>query len=74
MPEIPNPIASEIASAIPEVTDATVVKSGGFKVVYRATINGRTEALKLVHIPSFAGIDDPKPFQDECLARVRREV
>lgn len=74
MPEIPNPTASEIASAIPEVTDATVVKSGGFKVVYRATINGRTEALKLVHIPSLAGIDDPKPFQDECLARVRREV
>ena len=42
--------------------------------MYRATINGRTEALKLVHIPSFAGIDDPQPFQDECLARVRREV
>ena len=74
MPEIPKPTASDISSAIPEVTDASVIKAGGFKVVYRATIQGRIEALKLVHIPSFAGIDDPKPFQDECLARVRREV
>ena len=47
---------------------------GGFKVVYRATVGGRTEALKLVKIPQTQNTAEAEAFRREMIGRVRREV
>jgi serine/threonine protein kinase len=47
---------------------------GGFKAVYRAVIGGKTEALKLAHIPKFQQTDEGEALRKEMLGRVRREI
>ena len=49
--QVAAPTVDQLRSMLPGVTDAVPLKQGGFKAVYRATIGGRVEALKLVHVP-----------------------
>ena len=47
---------------------------GGFKVVYRAVVRGKTEALKLVKIPKTQNTAEAEAFRKEMIGRVRREI
>jgi serine/threonine protein kinase len=72
-PKIP---ASELIPIFPQFQGLHEIGSGGFKVVYKGTANRVAEVLKVVSIPA---PDDPSDkdqirFQEECAARVRREV
>jgi len=69
MREKPNIL--DVVEAVREATDIQEVGVGGYKCVYKATVNNNTEALKLVVIPS--DINDTT-VRDENLRRIRREI
>lgn len=67
---------SELTPLFNQFRDLREIGFGGFKTVYQGTVHGVSEVLKVVSIPA---PDDPKDkdqirFQEECAARVRREV
>lgn len=68
------PTEADILSALPQVHNLSLLDKGGFKAVYKASIGGRTEALKLVQIPDSDGTSDAEAFKRENIGRVRREV
>ena len=72
--QVAAPTVEQIRSKLSEVTDAVPLKQGGFKAVYRATINGRVEALKLGHVPKTSDDEPGELFRKECLGRVTREI
>lgn len=72
--QVAAPTVEQLRSKLPEITDAVPLKQGGFKAVYRATIGGRVEALKLVHVPKSSDDEDGELFRKECLGRVTREI
>lgn len=63
-----------VRQALPQIQDLAILDTGGFKAVYRATIGGRTEALKLIQLPTSDGSTDAEAFKREMFGRVRREV
>jgi len=66
-----KPDIRDVSAAIPEASDLEEIGEGGFKVVYRARIQAKIEALKLVRIPR----DDQDPtVRDENIQRIHREV
>jgi serine/threonine-protein kinase len=66
-----KPDVSAVARIAPEASNLREIGSGGFKTVYQAEINGITEAVKLVHIPS----DDTDPsVREENQRRIEREI
>jgi serine/threonine protein kinase len=74
---MPAPAAdlTQLMQAIPEVQGLSLIDdSGGFKAVYKAAINGRDEALKLIQIADYPGHPDADALREELIARVRREV
>ena len=66
-----KPTIEQIVSVAPEASDLVEIGSGGFKVVYKATIDGQVEALKLAYIPSDP--NDPS-LRDENIKRIHREI
>jgi serine/threonine protein kinase len=72
--QVAAPTVEQLRSKLPEITDAVLLQQGGFKAVYRATIGGRVEALKLVHIPKTSNDEAGELFRKECLGRVIREI
>jgi eukaryotic-like serine/threonine-protein kinase len=68
------PTVEQLRSKLPEITDAIPLKQGAFKAVYRATIGGRVEALKSVHVPKVSNDEAGELFRKECLGRVTREI
>ncbi|HOW64779.1 MAG TPA: hypothetical protein P5186_13820 [Candidatus Paceibacterota bacterium] len=68
------PADALILQAFPQIQALVPLDQGGFKVVYRAQIQGKEEAFKLIQIPSSAGAPDPEAFKHEVVGRVRREV
>lgn len=66
-----KPSIEQIRSACPALTDLEFLGEGGFKAVYRATIQGRTEAVKVIYIPPEA---EENGTRQEVIARVRREI
>jgi len=72
--QVAAPTVDQLRLKLPEVTDAVLLKQGGFKAVYRATIGGQVEALKLVHIPKTSEDEAGELFRKECLGRVTREI
>ena len=68
------PTDTDILSALPELQNLSLLDTGGFKAVYKATINGRTEALKLIQISDSDGSQNAEAFKSENIGRVRREV
>ncbi len=72
-PKLP---ASDLTPVFPHFRGLHEIGYGGFKTVYKGTVNGVSEVLKVVSIPA---PDDPTDkdqirFQEECVARIRREV
>lgn len=69
-PKLP---VSELALMFPQFHGLNEIGCGGFKTVYKGDVNGAPEVLKVISIPA---PDDPNQvrFQEECVARVRREV
>lgn len=64
-----------IRAALPALESLSLpLHQGGFKVVYRAVIGGKTEALKLAYIPKFQQMDEGEALRKEMLGRVRREI
>jgi eukaryotic-like serine/threonine-protein kinase len=68
---IDKPDIQRIYRIAPEVSNIEEIGSGGFKVVYKASVNKKTEAVKLVQIPSDE--NDPN-IRDENLRRITREI
>jgi serine/threonine protein kinase len=68
------PSNAGIQQTLPQIQNIAMVDTGGFKAVYRVTIDGQTEALKLIQIPTSDGGSDAEAFKREMIGRVRREV
>ena len=68
------PSDGDLHRALPQVQNIAMLDTGGFKAVYRVTLGGRTEALKLIQIPASDGSTDSEAFKREMIGRVRREV
>lgn len=66
-----KPNIALLEDAVEEARDLTLIGEGGFKTVYKATIAGEKEALKVIFIP---GTDDQPEAHSEILARVKREI
>lgn len=57
------------------ISELSFVASGGFKSVYRAQINGKIEALKLIMVPDVPSTDEEAIIaRNELVARVKREI
>ena len=69
MKDIPD--IQKIKQVAPEASDLEEIGSGGFKVVFKAHVNGKIEALKLVQIPSD---ENDQTIRDENLRRIFREI
>lgn len=72
-PKLP---ASELTPLFPQFSGFHEIGHGGFKTVYKGTVGSTPEVVKVISIPA---PDDPRDqeqvrFQEECVARVRREV
>ena len=68
------PSDTGIRQALPQIQGIAMLDTGGFKAVYRVTIGGQTEALKLIQIPASDGSPDAEAFKREMIGRVRREI
>ncbi len=66
-----SPPANVIAREWDDVTDVEYVAGGGQKSVYRAVVNGRDAALKLVRVPHD---EEEGPDPEDVLAYWRREI
>ncbi len=66
-----TPVIEEVRRLRPEFADLEFVDSGGFKAVYKATLAGHPEAVKLIYIPPEAEEDGGRA---EIIARVKREI
>jgi serine/threonine-protein kinase len=66
-----KPDIALLEEAIEEVEDINLIGEGGFKAVYKATVAGGKEALKVIFIPH----EDAQPeARSEILLRVKREI
>ena len=68
------PTNATIVDSIPGVTDAERVQTGGQKVVYKATIEGKVFALKLLRVTDTPDDEDSEAAVDAVTARAEREV
>jgi serine/threonine protein kinase len=68
------PPPDEVAAALPAWTVREQLGKGTFKVAYRASFTGRTEALKLFFIPDFEDDDEGRAARDKFVARFEREL
>jgi serine/threonine protein kinase len=68
------PSDSDLQRALPQIQNIVLLDTGGFKAVYRVTLGGQREALKLIQIPTSDGSTDAEAFKREMIGRVRREV
>jgi serine/threonine protein kinase len=66
-----NPNIEKVKQVAPEAENLEEIGSGGYKLVYKALINGKIEAVKLVQIPSD---ESDETIRDENLRRVTREL
>lgn len=71
----PKLTALDLAPLFPQFRGLVEIGSGGFKTVFKGDVHGVPEVLKVISIPQANDPDDDEAqrFQDECLARVRRE-
>lgn len=66
-----KPTISAVELAIPMATSLAEIGTGGFKVVYRGTVNGIDEAVKVVYVP----VDLADPTVEDCnRRRLLREI
>jgi len=63
-----------ITAHFPNITNISFLISGGFKHVYRITVGGNEEILKVIAIPAMQVQEDVEAFRQESIGRIRREV
>ncbi len=69
------PAADKIRVAFPGIGDLHEFACGGFKVVYKATVDNKAEVFKLVCLPQIGKSDEEKQaYRKESLGRIRREI
>lgn len=66
-----KPDIEKVQQVAPEATDLEEIGAGGFKVVYKALVTDRIEAVKLIQIPRDTG---DETIRDENLRRIAREL
>lgn len=66
-----KPNIKKAKKAVPEAENLEEIASGGFKVVYKALVNDKVEAVKLVEIPTD---ESDSSVRDENMRRIKREV
>ncbi len=69
--EIQSRIESDFSCIISSVQ---YVKTGGFKHVYKAEVNGKIEALKIFEIPDLSQHPDSEEVRKEIVGRALREI
>lgn len=62
------PKIKDVLSVKPEISSLIYVDKGGFKAVFKGTISGKEEAIKLIYLPA-----DDDGRRTEITARVKRE-
>lgn len=70
----PPPTIQQLAAAFPEVSNLQHKATGGFKYVFQSTINGQTEAFKLLALPSVGKTDSERAARREYIGRAQREI
>ena len=65
------PSVDDLQRARPDLGQVEFVASGGFKAVFKATLRGRVEAVKIAYVPPDAEEDTSR---EEIVARVKREI
>ena len=73
------PVLERLQEALPKIRDIEFLKEGGFKAVYKGTIEGATEAIKVIYIPEVEDEDEEPSVEEEqnrneMIGRVKREV
>lgn len=73
--QTPRPTETALGSLFPQFRNLTEIGVGGFETVFRGEVHGMPEVLKTIGIPHVPNPDDEeaKRYQEECIARVRRE-
>lgn len=76
MKQPPKLAPTDLNTLFPQFRGVHEIGSGGFKTVFKGSVEGVAEVLKVIGIPT---PDDPTDddqirFQEECVARVKREV
>src|SRR5271169_4959964 len=66
-----KPDIDQLRQARPGLVGLEFLREGGFKAVYKAEIQGRLEAVKVIYIPPEAEGDGTRK---EINARVKREI
>ena len=76
MKQPPKLTATELAPLFPQFRGLHEIGHGGFKTVFKGLNQGDAEVLKVIGIPAPLDptVDDQIRFQEECVARVQREV
>lgn len=64
---------TQVIQQFPQITEMTLLDSGGFKGVYQAKVGDRVEAVKIIGLETQQGPDANELLQEQ-IARVRREV
>lgn len=70
---VPIPDPRKLSSSLRAVSDLEFVDRGGFKVVFKGTVNGITEAVKAIYLPGEAEGVAPE-LTAQLVARARREI
>ena len=65
------PSIEDLGRARPDLRGLAFVAAGGFKAVFKASVGGRSEAVKVIYIPPEAEEDSSR---EEVVARVKREI
>ena len=68
------PPINKIQEAFPGLENLEEIARGGFKVVFKAQIQKKTEIFKIVKLPDMGKTEEHKAYRSECLGRIRREV
>ncbi len=70
---IPIPDPAKLSECLNAVSDLEFVDRGGFKVVFKGTVNGITEAVKAIYLPGEAEGVEPE-LTAQLVARAKREI
>jgi len=76
MKQPPKLSPTDLSPIFPQFQGIQEIGSEGFKTVFKGSIQGNPEVLKVIGIPvpDDPNDDDQIRFQEECVARVKREV
>lgn len=72
--DCPLPTDDALRDQIPNLETFDLIDEGGYKAVYRASIVGNTEALKVIALPPSGRSHTGDAIREEVAGRVKREI